>query len=96
MTGERPVETSGGFRWRLAATKFMSCAAVISCMSLPLLLTVLQLGELASPPALVVGLALLALVILVGRVVLAVAWRLVLIALVIVTLLWILGVVGLA
>ncbi|MFC7134371.1 MULTISPECIES: hypothetical protein [Salinibaculum] len=59
-------------------------------------LTVLQLGELASPPALLVGLLLLALVIVVGRVVLAIAWRLVLIALVVVTLLWVLGVLGLA
>ena len=65
-------------------------------MSVPIGLTVLQLGELASPPALVVGLVLLALVVLVGRVVLAIAWRLVIIALVIVTLLWILGVLGLA
>lgn len=58
--------------------------------------TILQLGPLGSPPALVIGLALLALVVLVGRVVLAVAWRLVLIALVVVTLLWVLGVFGLA
>jgi hypothetical protein len=58
--------------------------------------TVLQLGPLGSPPALLVGLVLLALVVLVGRVVLAVAWRLVVIALVVVAVLWILGTLGLA
>ena len=54
----------------------------------------LQLGPLGSPPALVVGLVVLAAIVLVGRVVLAVAWRLVLIALAIATVLWVLGVLG--
>lgn len=53
-----------------------------------------QLGPLGSPPALLVGLAVLALVVLVGRFVLAVAWRLVLIALVVGIGIWILGILG--
>jgi hypothetical protein len=57
--------------------------------------TALQLGPLGSPPALLVGLILLALVVLIGRVVLAVAWRLVVVAVVVVGLLWILGTLGL-
>lgn len=60
------------------------------------ILTVLQLGPLGSPPALLIGLVLLAVVVLVGRVVLAVAWRLVIIAAIVVALLWILSVLGLA
>ena len=52
------------------------------------------LGPLASPPALLVGLVILAVVVLVGRVVLAVAWRLVLVGIVVVALLWLLGILG--
>jgi hypothetical protein len=57
--------------------------------------TVLQGGSLGSPPALLLGLLALAVVVFVGRVVLAIAWRLVIIALVVVAALWILGLVGL-
>lgn len=65
-------------------------------MGLTLSTVVLQgLGPLGSPPAILVGLAVLALVVLVGRVVLAVAWRLILIALAIGVAIWILGLLGL-
>jgi hypothetical protein len=56
---------------------------------------VLQSGGIGSPPAILLGLALLAAILLVGRVVLAVAWRLVIIALLIAAALWVLGLVGL-
>jgi len=59
------------------------------------LLAALQgLGPLASPPGLLVWVALLALIILVGRVVLALAWRLVIIALIVLAALWLLGILG--
>ena len=56
--------------------------------------TVLQLGPLGSPPGILVTLVLLAVVILVGRFVLALAWRLVVIALVALGVLWVLAVLG--
>ena len=56
--------------------------------------TVLQLGPLGSPPGILVTLVLLAAVILVGRFVLALAWRLVVIALVALGVLWVLAVLG--
>jgi hypothetical protein len=59
-----------------------------------LLGTALQLGPLGSPPGLLVAVVVLALVVLVGRVVLAVAWRLVLIALVVLVVLWVLAGLG--
>lgn len=52
------------------------------------------LGPLADPPALLVGLVVLALVILVGRAFLAIAWRLLLIAIIVLATLWILGILG--
>lgn len=52
------------------------------------------LGPLGSASSLLLGLLALAAVILVGRVVLKVAWKLVLVALVAVGVLWILGLVG--
>ncbi len=55
----------------------------------------LQLGPLGSPPALLVALVVLAAIILVGRFVLAVAWRLVLIALAVAAALWVLAGLGL-
>lgn len=68
-------------------------------MSLPinpvLLADVLQsLGPLAEPPALLVGLVALAVVLIVGRVVLAFAWRVVLLAIAVLFVLWILGIMG--
>jgi hypothetical protein len=56
--------------------------------------TVLQLGPLGSPPGILVTLVLLAAVILVGRFVLALAWRLVVIALVALGVLWVLAALG--
>lgn len=57
--------------------------------------TVLQgLGPLASPPALLVWIVVLAVILVVGRVLLALAWRLVIIALIVLTVLWLLGILG--
>ena len=56
------------------------------------MLPLLQFGALGSPPALLVGLVALAVVLLVGRVVMKVAWRLVLIGIVVVAVLWVLGI----
>lgn len=53
------------------------------------------LGSLGTVPSLLVGLLALAVVILVGRLVLNVAWKLVLAALVVVGGSWVLGSVGL-
>jgi low affinity Fe/Cu permease len=61
-------------------------------MTLPL--TVLALGPLGSPPGIVVTLVVLTLIIVVGRFLLALAWRLVLIALAVIAVLWVLGVLG--
>ncbi len=60
-----------------------------------LLALVLQgLGPLASPPGIIVWLVILAVVLLIGRVLLAIAWRLIVIAVVILTVLWLLGILG--
>ncbi|WP_276272714.1 hypothetical protein [Haloarcula litorea] len=56
------------------------------------MLPVLQFGSLGSPPALLLGLLALAVVLFVGRFVMKFAWKLVLIALVVVTVLWVLGI----
>jgi low affinity Fe/Cu permease len=58
------------------------------------MLPLLQLGPLGSPPGLLVGLIVLALVLLVGRLVLRVAWKLVILAAVAVAVLWLLGILG--
>lgn len=71
----------------LAATKHLSHEGRLSGM-------LQALGPLGSAPSLLVGLVALAAVILIGRVVLKVAWKLVLIALLVVGVLWILGMVG--
>lgn len=52
------------------------------------------LGPLGSAPSLLLGLLALAAVILVGRVVLKVAWKLVVLAVLLVGVLWLLGMVG--
>ncbi|MCU4801415.1 hypothetical protein OB920_13630 [Halobacteria archaeon HArc-gm2] len=52
------------------------------------------LGPLGSVPSILLGLLALAAVILVGRFVLQIAWKLVLVALVVVGVLWLLGMVG--
>jgi len=53
-----------------------------------------SLGPLAEPPALLVGLLVLAAILIVGRIVMAIAWRLVIIAVIAVAVLWILGILG--
>jgi hypothetical protein len=55
----------------------------------------MALGPLGSPPGLLLGLIALLVVLLVGRVLLSLAWKLVVIALVVVGALWLLGLVGL-
>lgn len=55
----------------------------------------LSFGALGSPPTLLVGLIALAVVIVVGRVLLSLAWKLVVIALVVVAALWVLGAISL-
>jgi hypothetical protein len=67
-------------------------AAVSPIMHLPA--TALQLGPLGSPPGILVVLVVLAAVILVGRFVLALAWRLVVLALVALGVLWVLAALG--
>jgi len=54
----------------------------------------LQLGAIGSLPSLLIGLLLIAVVLLVGRLVMKVAWRLVIIAIIAVTVLWVLGMLG--
>jgi hypothetical protein len=54
----------------------------------------LQLDALSSPPGILVTLLILAVVIVVGRFVLALAWRLIWIVIAVVVVLWLLGVVG--
>ena len=58
------------------------------------MLPLLQLGSLPSPPAILVGLLAIAVVLLIGRLVMKVAWRLVIIAIIAVAVLWILGMFG--
>jgi hypothetical protein len=55
---------------------------------------VLQSGPLGSVPAVLVGLVVLAVIVLVGRLLLNIAWRLVLIALAVAVALWVLGILG--
>jgi len=54
----------------------------------------LQLSGLGTLPSILVGLVILAVVILVGRLVLDIAWRLVVVAAVVVAVLWLLGLAG--
>lgn len=64
-------------------------------INVPLLTDLLQsLGPLAEPPTILIGLVLLAAILIVGRVVMAIAWRLVLIAIAAVLVLWSLGLLG--
>ena len=58
-------------------------------------LSLLQgLGPLGSPPGLLVWVVIIAVIVLVGRLVLAVAWKLVVIAAIVLSALWILGMLG--
>lgn len=52
------------------------------------------LGPLGSPPTILLGLLALAVVILVGRVFMKLAWKLVVVALVAVSGLWLVGILG--
>jgi len=52
------------------------------------------LGPLASPPGILVALVALAVILIVGRVVLAIAWRIVVLAALAVAVLWVLGILG--
>jgi hypothetical protein len=54
-----------------------------------------QIGALNSPPVVLAGLVLVALVILIGRLVMKIAWRLVIIAIIAVVVVWVLGILGL-
>jgi uncharacterized BrkB/YihY/UPF0761 family membrane protein len=54
----------------------------------------IQLGPLASPPGLLVGLLVIAGLLLVGRFLMNLAWKLVLIGVVVVATLWVLGILG--
>jgi hypothetical protein len=53
-----------------------------------------QLDALSSPPGILLALLFVAAVIVVGRFVLALAWRLIWIVIAVVVLLWLLGIVG--
>ena len=57
-------------------------------------LTLQSLGPLADPPMLLVCLVLLAAILIVGRIVMAIAWRLLLVAIGVVVGLWVLGLLG--
>ena len=74
----------------ISATSLIPLPGQLSSMTL----SVLALGPLGSPPGIVVTLVVLALVIIVGRFLLALAWRLVLIALAVIAVLWVLGALG--
>jgi hypothetical protein len=72
-------------RYSLAiATKYLPPLGVLTSMALP-----------ASPPEILVGLVLFAIVILVGRFFLKIAWKLVVLGILAVGVLWLLGAVGL-
>lgn len=58
------------------------------------MLGLLQLGGIGTVPALLAGLVLIAIVMVVARIVMKVAWRLVIIAIIAVATLWLLGVLG--
>jgi hypothetical protein len=86
------VEEKGGFRVEIPGHEAYTAAG--SGVGMVLTATALALGPLGSPPGIVVTVVLLALVILVGRFVLALAWRLVLIALAALVVLWVLAALG--
>lgn len=74
----------------ISATRLIPLPGQLSSM----ILSLLALGPLGSPPGILVTLVVLALVIIVGRFLLALAWRLVLIALAVLAVLWVLGALG--
>jgi hypothetical protein len=58
------------------------------------MLGLLQLGGIGTVPAILAGLVLIAIVMIIARIVMKVAWRLVIIAIIAVGTLWLLGVLG--
>jgi len=58
------------------------------------MLSLLQLGGVGTLPAVLAGLVVLAIVLLVGRLVMKIAWRLVIVAIVVVSVVWLLGLLG--
>lgn len=60
----------------------------------PRMFSLLQLGGVPSLPALLAGLLVVALVLLVGRFIMKMAWRIVIIAIIAVAVLWLLGLLG--
>jgi len=54
----------------------------------------LQLGSIGTVPAVLAGLVLIAIVLLVGRLMMKVAWRLVIIGIIVVGTIWLLGLLG--
>ena len=58
------------------------------------MLGLLQLGGIGTVPAVLAGLVLIAIVLLVGRLVMKVAWRLIVIAIIAVGVLWLLSLLG--
>ena len=73
----------------LEATKYLCPLCVTGSM-----LGLLQLGGIGTVPAALVGLVLIAIVLLVGRLVMKVAWRLVIIGIIVVGTIWLLGLLG--
>ena len=71
------------------ATKYLCPLCVTDCM-----LGLLQLGGIGTVPAILAGLVLIAIVMIIARIVMKVAWRLVIIAIIAVGTLWLLGVLG--
>jgi hypothetical protein len=58
------------------------------------MLALLQLGSVGTLPMVLAGLVLLAIILLVGRLVMKVAWRLVIIAIIAVGVVYVLGLLG--
>ena len=68
-------------------------ASTLALQSLPTF-AALGLGPLASPPGILVTLVVLAIIVFVGRFLMSLAWRLLLVAIAVVVVLWVLGVLG--
>jgi len=58
------------------------------------MLGLLQLGGIGTVPAVLAGLVVIAIVLLVGRLVMKIAWRLVIIGIIVVGTIWLLGLLG--
>ena len=71
------------------ATKYLYPLCITDSM-----FSLLQLGGIGTVPAVLAGLVLVAIVLLVGRLVMKVAWRLVVIAIIAVGVLWLLSLLG--